>query len=266
MITFVVPTLGERCNEFKRLLVSLDKQTDKRFELIVVSQGNYDQVEQWLSAFQLRSTHIQLGEKGLSRARNAAWPALKGDIVSFSDDDCWYPPDAVERVHSAFAQEGADAYCFQIYDPIQQSPYKHYNTSPGTVRGRRVWKKSSIELFFRQSAIESLRFNEAFGLGGTYPSGEENLFLRQFLVAGHTLMYIPETIVFHEKPSQASRLQEAQLVSKGPLFKTMYNGPFGFVLLTALFAKKYKHLKHPTASYAKAVRALLNYKPKEARP
>lgn len=91
MITFVVPTLGERCNEFERLLASLDKQTDKRFELIVVSQGNYDQVEQWLSAFQLRSTHIKLGEKGLSRARNAAWPALKGDIVSFSDDDCWYP-------------------------------------------------------------------------------------------------------------------------------------------------------------------------------
>ena len=44
--------------------------------------------------------------RGLSRARNAGLRMIAGDIVSFPDDDCWYPPDLLQRVADASSVPG----------------------------------------------------------------------------------------------------------------------------------------------------------------
>lgn len=258
MLSIVVPTLGQREEAFKRLLASLHEQTNTSFELIVVSQDNHADVNFWLKDHPFQTNHIKMSEKGLSKARNKAWSFIQGDLVTFSDDDCWYPKHAVASVHECLAN-GSDGFCFQIYDPHLNESYKNYPRTGSTeVKGRMLFRKSSIELFFRSDSIKSLRFHEAFGLGGRYPSGEENLFIKQFINSGKQLSYYPEVIVYHEKPTQQSRLSESQLISKGPLFKEMYNAPFAFLLLSALFLKKAKDIKNPAKSYTKAVKALIN--------
>ena len=45
MISILVPTMGTRENELKRLIESLKKQTYNNFEVVIVSQGNHDMVE-----------------------------------------------------------------------------------------------------------------------------------------------------------------------------------------------------------------------------
>ncbi|GAF15130.1 LOW QUALITY PROTEIN: glycosyltransferase [Bacillus sp. JCM 19045] len=257
MLSIVVPTLGQRPEAFERLLTSLQEQTNTSFELIVVSQDNHEVVAAWIQQTSLQIMHVKISVKGLSKARNHAFPLIKGDMVTFSDDDCWYPPDAVARVTKRMQGE-ADACCFQIYDPYLKESYKSYPERSATeVKGRMLFRKSSLSFFFKTEAIMSIRFNEAFGLGGKYPSGEENLFIKQFIQAGNQLSYFPEIIVYHEKPTQQSRLSEAQLMSKGPLFNEMYNVPIGLLLLTALFIKKGRVIRHPATSYVKAVKALL---------
>ena len=43
-ISFLVPTLGNRDNELRRLLTSLKNQSVKNFEVILVVQDNFDNV------------------------------------------------------------------------------------------------------------------------------------------------------------------------------------------------------------------------------
>ncbi|WP_054708757.1 glycosyltransferase family A protein [Bacillus sp. JCM 19041] len=260
MLTFVIPTLGRREEAFKRLLKSLENQTDPTFDLVVVSQENHELVENWLAATFLKSIHVKIDVRGLSKARNEAWPLIKGDLVTFSDDDCWYPNDTVAYVHKKMVGEKNEGCCFQIYDPNQEESYKTYSEHlVKDVRGRMLFRKSSIELFFKTEAIIPLRFHESFGLGGKYPSGEENIFLHHFVTKGNRLTYYPKVIVYHEKPTMESRLTEGQLISKGPLFKTIYNAPVGLVLLTALFLKKSRYIKSPASCYSKAVKELIVY-------
>ena len=41
-VSILLPTLGERIDELKRLFNSLEEQTNKSFELIIISQGNHN--------------------------------------------------------------------------------------------------------------------------------------------------------------------------------------------------------------------------------
>ncbi len=265
MLTIIIPTLGERKQEFNRLLSSLETQTMPALELIIVSQNHHELVSEWLTPITISYRHIRLQEKGLSKARNAALPYVNGDLVTFSDDDCWYPNHAVATVHK-YLKNDSDGCCFQIFDPEMNETYKNYPKKPSsTVNGRMLFRKSSIELFFKTEAIASLRFHESFGLGSHYPSGEENLFLQQFTTGKKRLAYYPETIVYHQKPTKQSRLSEKQLISKGPLFKAMYNTPIGLLFLTALFIKKSSSIEQPIHSYTKAIKALLSFNKQQVR-
>lgn len=125
MLTIIIPTLGERKQEFNRLLSSLETQTMPALELIIVSQNHHELVSEWLTPITISYRHIRLQEKGLSKARNAALPYVNGDLVTFSDDDCWYPNHAVATVHK-YLKNDSDGCCFQIFDPEMNETYKNY--------------------------------------------------------------------------------------------------------------------------------------------
>lgn len=261
----IIPTLGAREKELIRLLKSLKLQIYKNFQVIVVSQENHMVVEGIINPFNefLSVKHVKLNQKGLSKARNAAIPYVTGDVVTFSDDDCWYPENAFEQVNNAFKNNPtSDVFCFQIFDPDLNSYYKNYpNLYNEKLKMRQLFQKSSIEIFVHLGKIrkEELKFNEEFGLGAKYPSGEENILLRELFRKNYTISYINYIIVYHVKPSQKSRLNLKTFQSKGPLFKEMF-GPFvGFFMLTALFLKKFKELEHPISFYLSALKEQLNY-------
>lgn len=256
MLSIIVPTLGTRVPELNRLFDSLENQTSLEFEVIVVSQDHHEVVSELLSKRSFLHKQVKLSKRGLSYARNEGLKAVKGRYVTFSDDDCWYPAHAVKKVERFFAQHQAQVVCFQIFDPTTNQTYKSYPTEEANqVRSRDLFRKSSIEIFVDTQTIDQnyLSFNESFGLGAKHPSGEENIFLFALHRAGYTISYVPEVIVYHLKPTQASRLDERTMISKGALFAALYRKPVDLILLTALFAKKIRHVKRPLQTYAKAV-------------
>ena len=263
MISIIIPTLGTREMELSRLLSSLIKQTYSDLEVIIVSQDNHHIVDKLIKNIPLSVQHVQLEKKGLSFARNQALAYVTGNILTYSDDDCWYLPNSFENVHQFFQEHQADVVTYQIFDPDVKEFYKEYPKSfQYQVRKRDLFRKSSIELFINLRSVrkKDLQFNEKFGLGARYPSGEENIFLYNLSRLKYQISYVPNIIVYHEKPTIESRLSEQMFLSKGPLFKTIYNSPIGFVLLTFLFIKKAKYLKQPVSSYKNAVRELLSYR------
>ncbi|MCM3727693.1 glycosyltransferase family 2 protein [Neobacillus cucumis] len=266
-LSIIIPTLGTREKELVRLLESLKNQTYKNLQIIVVSQDNHSMVERNIEPFNdnLFIKHVKLSQKGLSKARNAAIPFITGDIVTFSDDDCWYPDNAFESVINVFQENHSksDVICFQIFDPNLNQYYKMYSDfSNEKLNFRQIFQKSSIEIFIRLDRIktEDLVFNEEFGLGAKYPSGEENILLSQLLRKEYTISYINQVIVYHAKPSKESRLNLKAFQSKGPLFKEIFGPYIGFLMLTALFVKKFKELDRPLNFYYSAIKEQLNYR------
>ena len=59
MISILVPTMGTRENELKRLIESLKKQTYKNFEVVIVSQSNHDMVEKCFEGVDFYYKQIQ---------------------------------------------------------------------------------------------------------------------------------------------------------------------------------------------------------------
>jgi len=78
--SIVIPSLG-RGDSLKNCLASLDKQTYKNFERIVVKD-----------------------EDQLTRVRNKGLSQAKGDVVIFTDDDVYFPPTWLENIISVFTK------------------------------------------------------------------------------------------------------------------------------------------------------------------
>ncbi|WMJ19872.1 glycosyltransferase family 2 protein [Geobacillus kaustophilus] len=264
MISLVVPTLGNRREELKRLFNSLMLQEYKDFEVIVVSQDNHNLVEQLLKNVNFKYKHVKIERKGLSHARNVGMRYVEGDIVSFSDDDCWYPPNSLQRVYDVFSENEGDIICFQIYDPIQKVYYKNYSKreeNPVSFRG--LLNKSSIEIFVNLNKVkkEHIRFDENFGLGTKFPSGEENIFLTDLYKKRYVVRYIPEIIVFHKKKSETEiKFSKQYFVGKGPMFKRIFNSFMAIILIIVFFIRKYPKLEEPVTSLLIAFREIIRYK------
>lgn len=241
MLTIIIPTLGTRIKELKRLLDSLASQTNSAFNVICIVQDNYAAVESVLEEYSFSIITILAKKKGLSAARNLAMEKIdrNSTCVTFSDDDCWYPSYAVEKVLE-FNIDDRQCVCFQIFDPESQQYYKGYPTvSSSNMSKRELLKISSIEIFVPRSIVEeNIRFDEDFGLGTSNPSGEENIFLFDLIKRNYIISYMPEIIVFHGVPNWANK--EYTFKGKGALFARLYNRPIGLLMVFIYSIRKYK--------------------------
>ncbi|WP_010175094.1 glycosyltransferase family 2 protein [Bacillus coahuilensis] len=240
--SILLPTLGTRIPELERLFDSLTKQTYTNFEVIIVSQGNHEVISQTLKKYSFDYQQIPIDIRGLSNARNVGMKHISGDYVTFSDDDCWYVEDALTYIAEQFENKKASILSFQFYDPFRNEYPKNYvQNEIHSVQWRDLFSKSSIEIFVDVHSVgkENIEFDTRFGLGAQYPSGEENIFLMDQLNRGHVISYIPRIIAYHEVRDGLPQLSYNMFISKGPLFKRMFNTPKGLLLFLALYAKKF---------------------------
>lgn len=239
--SLIITTLDNRPVEFKRLLDSLKNQTFKNFELIVVSQGNDSLTKDLLNECGLSFSHFFSSKKGLSIARNIGLKHVHGHYASISDDDCWYPTDALEKVYNTFFYNPSySVACFQIFDPISDIFYKKYFNQEHRLNRFSICKVSSIEIFFNNEIIEKgVIFDERFGLGGIYNSGEENLFLNDILRCNYHIYYVPKIIVYHRRYANRKVSMDFQYVKgKFYLFQNLYP-LFGFIFYYIFYIKHF---------------------------
>ena len=185
-------------------------------------------------------------ERGLSRSRNHALNHATGEICLLSDDDLYYKEDIEGIVNQAFDENPtADIITFQIETPEGES-FKNYKAEPFWHTKRTIMRVSSVEMAFKKNAIEEnhLRFDENFGLGAEFPTGEENIFLSDALDKGLNLLYIPTPIVIHPLESSGQNYDNIKLVeAKGAMFERIF-GIKGYAVSLLFAFKKYKHSKY----------------------
>ncbi|MBF0153666.1 MAG: glycosyltransferase family 2 protein [Magnetococcales bacterium] len=202
-ISLLVPTRG-RTDELRRLLDSLAGQDHPRLEVVIADNNDPGQtIEALVEPYRERlAIHHFRSRTGISQARNDGLPCLRGEVVAFPDDDCWYPPDLLSRVARLLRDHpGWDGISGQIMD----AEGSRFHGLPGRWP---TWitpinfldRGCSFTFFFRRHVIETVgRFDETLGVGAGTPwgSGEESDFLLRALECGFAIRYCPEIRVHH---------------------------------------------------------------------
>ncbi|MEN2281236.1 glycosyltransferase family A protein [Algoriphagus sp. SE2] len=197
------------------------------FDKLIISQNDRGIVEEnELIKF------LSFDEKGLSKSRNRAIQESSADIGLIADDDLIYFEDFEAKIKNAFEKfPDADILTFKITTP-DGKPYKKYSDSPFKHSRTSIYKVSSVEMVLKLSSIKSagVAFDERFGLGATYSSGEETIFLNDALDAGLNLYFFPEPIVIHPIESSGKILDENFFYSKGALIRRLYSGTLNIII------------------------------------
>ena len=200
-VSLIVGTIG-RIEPLRRLLTSLRNSTTAPAEIIVVDQNPPGFLDELLAGFTDQPIKHLSSALGLSHARNVGLAAAGGDIVAFPDDDCWYPPDLVDRVESIFSAEpGLSMVTGRTVDETgMTSVSPHQGESAAVTRANVFQIGNSNGLFVQRSLAQAIGgFDEMLGVGAAspYQSGEETDFVLRCLAVDAICRYDHTLLIHH---------------------------------------------------------------------
>lgn len=211
MVSLVVATFN-RVAELRRLLESLDLQTYKDFELIVVDQNPDDRLLPVLRRHaSLNIIHVR-SEIGVSKARNVGIRMAKGEVLSFPDDDCWYPVELLSKViHWLESNPEFDGLFTATRDQNDKLQAPKFPPKPGPCTKRSVLRCAvAFNAFLRARVVRTIGFfREDIGPGTSspYQSSEDIDYMIRPVERGMQLFYEPAFAVYHPDFNDRVRLR-----------------------------------------------------------
>lgn len=168
--------------------------------------------------------YVTTNDRGLSKSRNLALSYASNEICVLCDDDVSYVDNYKEIILNAFKKlPSADIIIFDInrigHDRIIK-PMRKIRKAP------RFKSYGSVRIAFKLEKIKlnNIRFNENFGSGSIYSSGEETIFLNESRKKKLHIYEYPEVIanVNFESSSWREGYNEKFYYDKGALLAAAY--------------------------------------------
>jgi glycosyltransferase involved in cell wall biosynthesis len=227
------PQLAEALPHFSRL------SFPPHSELILVDNGSNDGTDEIIATFARTADFavriVSEPRPGLSVARNAGLRAAAGNILVFTDDDCYPEPDYPIQIVACF-EERAIGYLggrILLWDkqdlPITIQPLAERVdiaprsfVKPGLIHG--------ANMSFKREVFDAVGFfDELLGIGTPLHCGEDLDLLARASAAGFPGAYDPRPTVFHHhrrsRPEDARRLLAGYDIGRGALYaKAMFSG------------------------------------------
>ncbi len=118
--SFIVPVFN-RPNEVAELLESLEKQTRKDFEVVIVEDGSTEKSDLIVDSFsdKLNISYYFKPNSGPGDSRNFGMQIAKGNYFLILDSDCILPPEYMEEVEKSLSKKFVD--CFGGVDAALDS-------------------------------------------------------------------------------------------------------------------------------------------------
>jgi glycosyltransferase involved in cell wall biosynthesis len=210
-----------RTVEVRRLLESLQAQTNKNFELIVVDQNEQPLIDSMVAEFasSFSIIHLKQHDSNNSKARNLGSVNATYHWLGFPDDDCWYPNNFVEKVLLVINQK-CDGLFINWTDPEHKPEKIRFQFQQGLMNSEEAFTLAScICLFVNATAFAKMKgFNEKLGLGETtlIKAGEEQDLTLRLLAAGFSIYKHPEIVVHHAmREREWDNVFKDRIVSQG---------------------------------------------------
>jgi glycosyltransferase involved in cell wall biosynthesis len=194
-------------------------QYPAHWELVIVDNGSKDEtqdvIRNYRESLPLRS--LIEPQAGASRARNRGWKMSQGDIVAFTDDDCYPANDFLCSVIRCFEENprlGFTGGRILLHDPedypitIQERAYRE-DLYPGDFL--RAGLIHGANWACRRTALESVDgFDERFGPGALFVCEDVDIMARM-LGRGWHGAYDPRPLVYHHH-RRRTQLEVLQLL------------------------------------------------------
>jgi glycosyltransferase involved in cell wall biosynthesis len=227
----IVVATRNRSEQLERCLDAMKQMVGDDWELVVVDNGSTDSTPAVLERRQgefARFVAIHSPVPGLGRARNDGWVAASGDIIAFTDDDCYPSTTFVADVRAEFESDTQLGFLtgrILLHDPddlpmtINTSPDVQ-NFAPRTYLA--TGRVHGANLSFRRIVLEEIDgFDPAFGAGTPFPCEDVDAAARA-LWAGYAGKYSPVPTVRHHHGrrdiADADRLFEQYSAGRGAYF------------------------------------------------
>lgn len=203
--SFIIPVFN-RPDEVDELLQSLEGQTIKDFEVILVEDGSNDRCEAVAAKFSDRlDIHYFFKENGgPGPARNYGAERASGEYLLILDSDCVLPEGYLQAIEDELGQAPADAFggpdrAHESFTDLQKA-INYSMTSFFTTGGIRGGKKK-MDRFYPRSFNMGVRKDLYEKLGGFSGMrfGEDIDFSIRIFESGASCRLFPEAFVWHKR-------------------------------------------------------------------
>ncbi len=200
--SLIIGTLN-RLEAIKSCLNSINNQTYKDYEVIIIDQSESDETERYISnVIDNRIVYRHVSFRGLSRARNEALKLARGEYICLMDDDAYYDDRYLERAYAnCDPNKVLSGY---IYDTMKQTDFVSYRDKfeKHKMQIREIMRTCpSAALIIPRGLIDKCGFfDERFGVGAEFGSGEETDLLLRGIKRGFVIEYIPDMTLKHPVP------------------------------------------------------------------
>jgi len=180
------------------------------FNILIVNQTTKDKI---LTSTYANIRVINIFERGLSRSRNMLLANASKRIGLIADDDLVYLEGFDERVlkgFNRFKEAAIIKFCTTTFDGI---PFRKYPKVPvANLNAMQRLASTSWEIGVNTNLVRKsgILFNIHFGLGSTFPLGEEPIFINDLYDAGYQVSHEPETIVTHKAEKDSDNITLAE--------------------------------------------------------
>jgi glycosyltransferase involved in cell wall biosynthesis len=220
-ILSVVVCTRDRGSKLKRCVDALlSVNTARDWELVIVDNASTDGTGEYLASIdQKHFNRVKVitafePKRGLAAARNTGWRTANGEIIAFTDDDCYVSTDYVDSVIRVFEDDlnigflsgrillfDALDYRITIQESQQRRDFRPWTfIAAGDVQG--------ANMAFKKTALERIGgFNERLGAGTPFPCEDIDAAAAALWV-GIPGVYDPRPVVYHHHGRRTER--EAQ--------------------------------------------------------
>lgn len=198
------------------------------WELVLVDNGSTDATPLLISKFAAAAsvpvTVAHQARPGLGRARNTGWRLAKGDIIAFTDDDCYIAPDYIESVAALFSASPRVGFAggrILLHDPTdypltisEALEPRHYPPGSLLVPG----EFQGANMIIRRAALETIQgFDDHLGAGTRFVPEDVDALTRASF-AGWEGVYDPRPTVRHHhgrKEADIPALKRTYAIGRG---------------------------------------------------
>ena len=202
LFSLIVPTLNRR-EDVGHLLASIEAQTCRDFEVIIIDQNPNDLLDEICRDYARRIPlqRLKLDPQGPARARNFGLGFARGSLINFPDDDCAFTPDLLARVAAHLGgHPELDALFARAVDPVSgESSVTKFDTQSQWVTPENIYRTTvEFTMFVRRPLFDEVGLlDEKLGVG-TYFGAEEGAdFVLRALYKNKRLFYDPALLIFH---------------------------------------------------------------------
>jgi GT2 family glycosyltransferase len=203
MISVVLATKGNKIALLERCITSLQNQTFRDFEIVLVYSVFPEQLKELFETCNIAT--LKENSSTLGAARNLGVKHSRGEIVVLIDDDCEAPESWLERIYSTF-NSNPSLFClggphFTPQEESESNPIKFVEGSfleahlQTTYLGRSaVGKIAGCNVAYRKVIFEKIGYlNEAMR------SGEDWEFHIRLVENGYSMRFDPKIFVWHHR-------------------------------------------------------------------